>query len=44
MEPWGMLGVTNTSQLSDVFQATRPALDVLVLDCPCLETGLVSAD
>jgi hypothetical protein len=33
----GMLGAKNTSQLSDIFRAVRLALDVPVLDCPCLE-------
>ena len=33
----GMLGAKNTSQVSDVFRVVRLALDVPVLDCPCLE-------
>ena len=33
----GMLGAKNTSHVSDIFRALRPALDVPVLDCPCLE-------
>ena len=33
----GMLGAKNTSHVSDIFRAVRLALDVLVLDCPCLE-------
>src|SRR6266849_3366968 len=33
----GMLGARNTSQLSEVFRVVRLVLDVLVLDCPCLE-------
>src|ERR1700726_4531301 len=33
----GMLGARNTSQRRDVFRAVRPALEVLVLDCLCLE-------
>jgi hypothetical protein len=33
----GMLGAKNTSQLSDIFSVVRRDLDVLVLDCPCLE-------
>ena len=33
----GMLGAKNTSHVSDIFRAVRLALDVPVLDCPCLE-------
>ena len=33
----GMLGAKNTSQLSDIFRVVRLVLDVLVLDCACLE-------
>src|SRR5260370_1665790 len=33
----GMLGAKNTSPVSDIFLVVRLALDVLVLDCPCLE-------
>src|ERR1700724_589312 len=33
----GMLGAKNTSHVSDVFRVVRLTLDVLVLDCPCLE-------
>src|SRR6202040_2783881 len=33
----GMLGAKNTSHVSDIFLVVRLALDVLVLDCPCLE-------
>src|SRR5260370_12872998 len=33
----GMLGAKNTPQFSDVFRVVRPALDALVLDCPCVE-------
>src|ERR1700730_7286728 len=33
----GMLGDKNTSHVSDIFPAVRLALDVPVLDCPCLE-------
>ena len=33
----GMLGAKNTSHLSEVFRVVRLALDVPVLDCPCLE-------
>src|SRR3984957_10444212 len=35
----GMLGARNTSHLRDVFRVVRPVLDVLVLDCPCVERG-----
>ena len=33
----GMLGAKNTSHVSEVFRVVRLALDVLVVDCPCLE-------
>jgi hypothetical protein len=33
----GMLGAKNTSHLRDVFRVVRPALDLPVLDCPCIE-------
>jgi hypothetical protein len=33
----GMLGAKNTSHVSDIFRAVRLALDVPVLNCPCLE-------
>jgi hypothetical protein len=33
----GMLAAKNTSQLSAFFRVVRLVLDVLVLDCPCLE-------
>jgi hypothetical protein len=31
------LGAKNTSHVSDIFSVVRLSLDVLVLDCPCLE-------
>jgi hypothetical protein len=33
----GILGAKKTSQLSEVLRVVRLALDVVVLDCPCLE-------
>src|SRR6202521_2081718 len=33
----GMPGAKNTTHLRDVFRVVRPVLDVLVLDCPCVE-------
>jgi len=33
----GMLGAKNTSHFSDIVRVVRLALDVLLLDCPCLE-------
>src|SRR5271168_2301417 len=33
----GMLDARNTSHFRDVFRVVRPVLDVLVLDCPCVE-------
>src|SRR6266699_2089615 len=33
----GMLPAKKTSQFSDVFRVVRPALEVLVLDCCCVE-------
>src|ERR1700731_3061082 len=33
----GMLGAQNRSHVSYIFSVVRLALDVLVLDCPCLE-------
>ena len=33
----GMLGAKNTSHVSDIFLVVRLVLEVLVLDCPCLE-------
>ncbi len=33
----GMLPAKKTSQFSDVFRVVRPALEVLVSDCCCVE-------
>ena len=33
----GMLGAKNTSHVSESFPVVRRDLEVLVLDCPCLE-------
>src|ERR1700726_3265112 len=33
----GMLGPKNTSHFRDIGRVVRLALDVLLLDCPCLE-------
>ncbi len=33
----GMLGARNTSHRRNVFGVVPPALDLLVLDCPCVE-------
>src|SRR6267154_908415 len=33
----GMLGAKNTSHVSDIFLVVRRDLEVLLLDCPCLE-------
>jgi hypothetical protein len=33
----GMLGAKNTSHLRDFVRVIRPAFELLVLDCPCVE-------
>jgi len=33
----GMLGAKNTSHLRDVVRVVCPALDLVVLDCPCVK-------